>query len=439
MPVLNVANVQGFVIDASGKIVSVIGANGLRSDMVTIKYYPVSGLPVGLSGGDNVVSAPSYSLDASSNVTGQLLPNGLVAPVAALPSAAQYKKARKALANVKAGLGNMKLLVIGDSTSVGFGAATASSYTGAKALCTPTQLAKYLTASGITAKANSFFGCNAFYFTSPTVAGLYDPKISGTAGWSNYGSSSLGGGAFHATAAATLTYTPTENTTTFDVYYWDSVGTFSLDIGGAGTTNIVGGGTLLVKKATITAAAGLSALNIIWVSGSCFIHGVVSYNSAVPEISVMNAAWSGSKVADWNSAASPAFNLIAGITLLAPDLTIIRAGINDWNAATSPAAFITDLTNVVATAQLSGDVIIETSPYGALTGSPSAALATQQAMIDAMQSVALAKHCAFNNNAVRWGSQVEMNAAGYYSDLTHYSGIGYSDLATSTLKYMLAL
>jgi hypothetical protein len=383
--------------------------------------------------------------DANNNLLGFAGNATPYVPASRAVVASQYPHARKALANVRSGTSNMKVAMIGDSTMLGRAASTTNSYSGARPYNQPAQLAKYLTAAGVTANNNSIFGSGTV-FTNLANITAYDSRFTGSgSGLSTTGAYCMGANVFQQNAASTLTFTPTSSLTNYVVYYIDQSGVFTIDIGGSGTVTVTGGGTGSMLSATISAAASTSPLNINWSSGTAYPFGMLGWNSAVPEVSVVTMGWAGGGVQNWSNTnpSNPAsHNALASLTLFAPDLTIIRAGINDWITATNTniGNFITQLTAVVTTAQASGDVLLEISPYGSTTSATPATQAQMNAIVAAIYQVADANQCSVNNNVTRWGSATAMNALGYYdTDVLHYTKIGYADLAKSTFDYIMSM
>lgn len=381
--------------------------------------------------------------DVNGNITGTFNPSGPNSPVLRAARPSNYPHARKALANVRNGNGNCKIAMIGDSTMLGRAAATSGSYTGARPYNQPAQLCKILTAAGLTANNNSLFGSGTVLSNLAAIE-AYDTRLSGSgSGLSTTGSFCMGANSFTGSSAFTLSFTPTTALTNYEVYYVDSgTGSFGIQIGSGSTTTVTSAGSGNQLKATISAAASTSPLNISWISGTVYVFGFRGWNSAVSECSVVTMGWAGGGVTNW-SLNTPATRCpISSLELFAPDLTVIRAGINDWVTSTSTPAstFVTDLTAVVAAAQVSGDVLIETSPYGSLTSATPATQAQMNALVQAMEQVSAATGCDFNNNAIRWGSEAFMNTLGYYdTDQLHYVGLGYADIAKSTADYILSM
>lgn len=370
---------------------------------------------------------------------------GTPVPIARAARPTLYPKTRKLIAGVrnKRGAGGV-IALIGDSTMRGKGAVNAGNYVGARPYSQPSQLAAMLSAQGINAKDNSIFGSGVFAATQADFSN-YDSRISGS-GWTTSGAFCMGGNVWQATGTATMTFSPTDALTTYDIFYIDvnSGATWSWDFGGA-ATNVVGNGTASgvgakMKKVTITVPGGAATtpLNIKWVSGTVFVFGIVGRNTSTPELSIVNMGGDGWAATNWAGSTFPDYSTTLSLKLIAPTLTIMRLGINDWSASADVTVFKTKIQTVIDAAKVSGEVLIEASPYAKLTGS--ATQASMDAFIAAMRQLAADNGAEFNDNSKRWGAQADYAALGWYDpDGTHITADGLTDLAMSTGGILLSL
>lgn len=382
-----------------------------------------------------VENANVFAPVASSTTAELIFPNGQKTPVARAVNPYAFQKARKAYANVKMGVANMRVAVICDSTGVGRGAVTDNSYTGARPYCPAEQLAKYLTKLGITANCNSFFGTGVFAANSAQY-NAYDSRVSWT-GYAPTGAYCMGGNMLLATSAGSFTFQPAAgvNLTDYEVYYVDFGANTSIDIGGAGTVTVPNTNSGTLKKTTITAAASNNPFHANWLTGNSYIAGVIGTNSAVPEVTIVNMCGSG-----WGATTSPgwassfaAYSPITSLKLFAPDLTIVRALIND--APNDPVLFKTNMRVLIDAALISGDVMLEISPF---TGA--SVTAGQIAIRKALYELQLEYNCSLNDNTMRWADEATMESLGFFNaDKTHMFRVGLSDLATSSLNMILSM
>ncbi|QGJ95806.1 hydrolase [Gordonia phage EMoore] len=293
-------------------------------------------------------------------------------------TAPNLRKARAALARVRNGGGDMRLLCGGDSTTGGAKASTAATYVAQKSY--PHRLAELLNAHLI-----------------PAAPGLATPRGSSTAitadtrwnagagwamnGWSNAYLGFGGKGANYRGTGVTggpLTFQyPGVNADTFDVYYRrapssTTAGSFSAQATGGAAVNVDAaavGGAPRIDKVTITAgaAATTNVVTILGLTDAKFVEivNVVPRLSTKSQVLVGNAGISGSTTLDWTTYSSNQvandFGGLGAIKAYAPDLTILDLGINDANALNAPVGdYIGRLQQIIAAAKVSGDVILKT-------------------------------------------------------------------------------
>ncbi|MGU3500905.1 SGNH/GDSL hydrolase family protein [Mycobacterium sp. C31M] len=347
-------------------------------------------------------------------------------------------KWRRALANVRAGSSDAKLLVIGDSTSVGIGGSTSSTVPQNKSW--PTFLTSMMNSHLI-----------------PTCRGLAIPKSKGTSqtadqrwfggtGWalnSQISQQWVGFGGFgcfwaSATASTSLTYTDGVLADTYDIYYvsLSSNATFTASATGGSSVPVSQlGGSPPVRKVTVTAAAA-STSNTVTITHDAttktlFILGVEPYLSTTRQVRVGNAGASGSSTANWigypYDNASNDYGALGSIKAYAPALTIIDLGINDANAHNLDAAtYLSNLQQVIAAAQVSGDVIIKTM----IPSGPVNVAALERQYVAEIEGLGLPIIDMF----ARIGSYAAYNAGGYMNDTLHANDFGYADVAGTVFE-----
>lgn len=313
-------------------------------------------------------------------------------------SARNFRKTAAALARVRNGDGDMRLLCAGDSTTAGAKASTAATYVGQKAY--PRRLAELLNTYMVPAAP----GLAAPRGTSSAITA--DTRWTAGAGWAMNGWTNAycgfgGKGAnFRGTGVTggALTFQePGVLADTFDVYYRrapssGTAGTFSVQATGGSVVNgdaAAVGGAPRLDKVTVTAGSA-APTNVVTILGltaakNVEITHIVPRLSTKAQVLVGNAGISGSTTTDWvtyssNNIAND-FGGLGAIKSYAPDLTILDLGINDANALASPVAdYISRLQQIVAAAQVSGDVIIKTMmPTAASVAPTTAALEAEYA------------------------------------------------------------
>lgn len=343
-------------------------------------------------------------------------------------AASQLRKFRTAIANVKAGQANCKVLCLGDSTT--FGDGSNNSGTGdLKPLNYPTQLTAMMNAAGINAHCNSFMGYGSVAFTNNANN---DSRISAGAGWTTFGSASptLGATLWEqpGPGTAALSFTPKVNVDTFVVYYITASGngTFTVDINGGSTTSQSTNSANGFGTVTKTGTLGANTLNIKYTSGgTIFILGVEAYDSSKKWVDFINSGWSGAKASDLANNGS-FFAPLAAFSYVAPDLTIIMDGINDWGNSVSLSTYQTNMQSLITKGQASGDVIL-VSPAPSFTSQ--APIATQLGFVNIMAQLAVTNNIPFIDWYNRMGPQASNTAMYWTGNGLHPNMLGYSDLA----------
>jgi lysophospholipase L1-like esterase len=341
-------------------------------------------------------------------------------------TAIQLPKWLAACSRVADGTGDGKVVLIGDSTVLGFGSSPTTNqmrYSGPSKM-----IAGLLNQAGIVATNNGWAGDGGFRGAA-SESSQYDSRITVGAGWSTGGVKFLGGNSFTATSATSnLAYAPLENVDTFVVTYFkfSGGGSFSYNVdGGSNTTQSVNAanaiGTLTIS---VPSGLGLHTLNLNWVSGQVYILGIDAYDSSKNRISVINAGWGSSQTPDWTGVIS-----VSGTSpyQLGQDLTIICLGINDCNVGTSVSVFQANLQQIITAAQAAGDVAIMTFTQSDPAYPGLAPAATQDAFNQAIRGLAVANDIPLVDVYARWQSFAVSNAVGLYYDHIHPNGQGYQN------------
>jgi lysophospholipase L1-like esterase len=343
---------------------------------------------------------------------------------------ANFTHWRKAVAGVRAGLANAKVLCVGDSTTWGVlsGAANppAASY--------PAVLTNLL---------NSY--------VAPAVGGLVIPpsNLSGTdndsrwvfgTGWAKNSNAWGTGAAIKGSLGATgsLTFTPGINCDTFEIYYLAVAGqgTVNISVDGGAATPINTNASSACRKITVTAAAGSAhVLTFSTVTvNDVFIAGVDAYLSTSKTIRVGNAGVPSSTTAGWDQ--DGGYGGAACIKGYAPDLTIISLGINDASASVTEATWQANMQTIITAALASGDVILASPvPSNSTGGNPALEATYQGASLAFAQSNSIGYFDLFS----RFGSWATMNGLGMMGDNLHPNGLGYADFAAGVHETIRAV
>lgn len=346
------------------------------------------------------------------------------------------------LAAYRAGTRNAKLLCLGDSTTAGYGSTGNAFLSNAVSQSYPSQLAALLGG-----KTNSVLGSHNVDAGANKGASYtaYDSRIttSGTVDMSNSNlGSGLGGILPTMAATGTFSFTPDSPVDTFEFGYVMVKGTFTSGlVGGIVGVAIDGGAATNIDTSTASndfyaqtvfnPSVGTHTLNASYVSGNrVWIEQIYAYNSAVKEISVLNAGVSAATI---SSLVSNTFTYQAPgrITSLAPDLTILMMEINDWNAPTALATFKSSTQSAITTCAAVGDVILVTGfPSNPATKS---SLAVQQTYVDVYKQLS-------NENQIPlidvWGQFFggSWAGSGYMSDDLHPTQAGYGVMVNAVYK-----
>jgi lysophospholipase L1-like esterase len=336
---------------------------------------------------------------------------------------------RKALANVRDGVSNARVLYVGDSTSSGIGSSLASSfpYLGS----TSHRMAQLLNSS-ITPAVDGLG-------VPPSVlSGNPDNRWNPGTGWTQALSFGAGNGAAYeaSSTAGNLVYTPSVNCDGFYLYYLQGGGLGTLKAtatGGSQATINTNGASSTLRSALISAGSASSSntLTITNITANSYVVGVEPVLSSASQVLVGNAGVGSSTTTGWTLSPS-SFGGIPLIKAVSPDLTIISLGINDAGASTSASTVQTNLQALITAGQVSGDVIIETWPPS--SGSP-------YTTYEPLYLPVISSLAATNNIPVMdiYGRLGQTYNASFMHDNLHPNDEGYWDWAQGTLEMIVPI
>ncbi|WGG48928.1 SGNH/GDSL hydrolase family protein [Rugamonas sp. DEMB1] len=340
----------------------------------------------------------------------------------AAPITQSFPKLRAALAAMRAGQGNVRAALLGDSTTAGVWALGIDNGTNCRAVSAPAVLAALLNSSGTPANSDSFWGDQNFQ-PSGLAPQAYDPRIKAFgSGWSVYSGTtlfSLGGRAFtNSGTVSAFGFLPNGMCDTFDVYYYTNpaLGTFKCTrTGDADGPNVstVSAASGIAKTTFIGALGNANPININYVgSGSVYIAGIVGYNSNEKCVQVFNMGWGSSTSVDWAKSAN-GWDPINALKFVAPHFTELCLGTNDEYLATTPAVYAASMASIIDAAAISGDVMVTTNfPIKNATVS----LATQRSYVVALKAVVDARPgVVWNDMHQRLRTWEDQNPFGYYA------------------------
>lgn len=330
---------------------------------------------------------------------------------------------QSAVAAVKAGTRDGKLLCLGDSTVAGVG--LNSAHDQGLPGSWPDVLAAVLRSCGIPA---------ALALGIPQPSGG-DARWTGGVGWNLFGGSGFGFGNYSDAASngATTPYMfrPGIWADRYDVtFLTNTTGLGDLTAvatGGGAVTVPTANGTVGIGKVTVS-AAGPSLDNVVTVTpaSSSGIHvlGVDPWLSTGRQVRVGNAGVGSSTAVQWAAAGNgPQWNATAAIKAYAPDLTIICLGVNDALASATSAAYLAAMNTIITAAKVSGDVVLLT-PIPPTAAAPAEARLITPVLTEAMRGLGqpvadLQKH---------WGAGEVSQARGIMQDSLHPNAVGYAEI-----------
>lgn len=325
-----------------------------------------------------------------------------------------------------------RILCLGDSTTAGV---FSDSYT---------------TATGSTNQGgpNSYPAQLATRLTGLGIASLYGLAIPGHSGnldsrWSvgSWVYQALGAGnnsALSTSGTGSITVTPGVKADTYRVYFAANSGTGAMTAqatGGSLSSSFGSNATAGTYYVTVTASAASAAnvLTINWVSGTVFVTGVEWFDSTNPNrVSVFNGGCGSSKATQWASDLTHYAKAITWTKAIAPDLTILSLGLNDQaDGVTTKAQYLAAMANIIATAQISGDVLL----MSAIPHPTATALEDWNESLRIGDGVPLLPYVDLQE---RYGRS--MQSQGFLTtDGTHPNALGYGDIASAIAGYLASL
>ncbi|WP_375401964.1 SGNH/GDSL hydrolase family protein [uncultured Sphingomonas sp.] len=283
---------------------------------------------------------------------------------------------RAMLARVRSGAGRGRIVFKGDSTTAGAGGGRADSpvhLADARPARTSAVLAALLTTDGYPTLDGSVVGDNgcAGYVSLPD----YDRRV--TLGspdpWTIDGGQAFAGGNYLLGRNSAFDFTPDTAVDTFEIVVYAVPAAYRIAIDGAAPASLTASAGVNVAGGVATATgaggfhrivaraadAGTHTLRLTEAGGGV-VRSVTAYDGTAAAIDLLNHASSGASSGDQastgNDGAGWYNNQALGYD--APDLTIVNLGLNDIGAALPPATYRANLRRAVATAKLSGDVLL---------------------------------------------------------------------------------
>lgn len=340
-----------------------------------------------------------------------------------------------ALARVKAATADAVVLVVGDSTDAGLGAGGPGPGGNSPAVNIARRIDRLVAPATYTGGQPPGEGA---------PGGIaFDPRWSMGAGWQMDSEYGMGGrGTFTSDGSVTsqpLTYTPGTLCDTFDVYYLSNTGSglghLALSVDGGAVVDVDCGALGYgIRKATVTCPLGSGhTLSIVKSIGTTFVAFVEARDSTRKTVRVINAgvcssrayAPAGQGYVGWGNP-DDAGHSTGTIKAVAPDLTIIRLGINDAFIPpySSLAQWEAAVRALIAAAQVSGDVVLASTVPSQNGGDAGDAIVRETEQRARLYAIAEDTGALPLDVFARFGNFALADQRGWMSDPIHLSATG---------------
>lgn len=343
------------------------------------------------------------------------------------------------IARVLANKGDSRLAFVGDSTTFGSYAVaqTAGGSTNAKTSAMPAQLAKLLTARGLPASDDSWFGTYALGNAAGLNTGY--PAITIGTGFSAALSIISGSAWLSTSSGSTISFQPAGVFDTIDFYTINggAFGSFTVNVDGGSTIATVSCvGTNTVTRTTVTGVArGTHTINIATTStASVYVIGIAGRDSTISKILTNNLGIIASTAASWAAINASNYGYVPAMAALTPDCTFINLTINDIvNNTESISTYTANLQTLINGALAAGgDVVLMVGNPGLNANFGNS---IGQSFIAAVHSLAVSNGLPCIDLMTKWVSYAVSAPLGYYGDSNeHPISTGYADIATSVAK-----
>jgi lysophospholipase L1-like esterase len=365
---------------------------------------------------------------------------GRIALAASTIRTATLTRAKTAAAAVRNSTGNMRVMILGDSNVAGAGSGTGGSFLYTNAF--KRGFVQRLSSPSYPLSFGSVVGGNKVSPQSTYPA--YDPRMVMSGGSIMFASNQLGGDSFSGTNGQTGTYvfTPDAPFDRVEIIYLKNPGNASAVVKADGITltSLVGNGTLATVStgelscalsASLTIEVGTASLSFV----TC---GIITWNSTVPSIIVLQAGWAGGTIAQ-AGATTNAYASANQIDDFRPDLVIVNGlTINDASANTTAANWQTRMESLVTSITASGASVAWASGLNlGLADAPSPAndllLNERLRTVCANQNISLLEMHDF------WSPVADYEANYYAFDHRHYSYDGGTVYAYQFSRFLESL
>lgn len=320
----------------------------------------------------------------------------------------------RALAKVRAGTADCRILLGGDSTTWGTGANPG--------ITSPAPLiaARLATLTGLPVYSN--FICPA----SPS-ASVQDSRVTLGSGWAlggNYGFGSNASWQASNGAAGNLTVTYNSFADKVRIYYLQNsgLGTFTPTVNTVAKTaqSAVGAAVIGVYEATFT-RSNANTLVLAPSVNTLFILGIEWFDTTQKCVYIAGAGVPSATSGDW--AQSAPWKALPMIAAYAPDHSQINLGINDTAGAVAAAAYQANMAAIATQAAATGSVDLQTF-YSADTTLNRLPLET--AYLAALRSLVASGGYGLVDTRAALGEYATANGFGFMADQVHPNALGYA-------------
>ena len=345
---------------------------------------------------------------------------------------------RAAMARVRNGSGRGRIVVLGDSTSMGEGAGTggSSNLNAAFVQGWPEQMGPILSKQ-IAANTNAIFGDQGTY--SYVAYNTYDPRVTLGANWALANINAIGGNTwvYNTGAVNNFAFTPVGSVDTAVVCFTSGGGgTAAVNVDGGSTLGTIGTGSA-AQCNTYTFTAGAHTINLVPSNnGALYVLGVIAYLSTTPAVDIIQDGVIAATVSNFNYSAQP-YNILPELSLISADLTIIDLTVNDSNnnGLSYLPTYVATVQAMITGAKTGGsDVMLISGPPSNTANATNGTLASYNA---ALQQLALTNNVPLLSFSNRWTSYAVTNPIFPYYDGLHPGKTGYSDMASAVAQALL--
>jgi len=329
-------------------VVKIAGASSDAPHIVSGAYDSSGNLVFTLSDGSTL---PPIAPPAGGPTTAPVSISGFYLNGASSP------KLKAAVSRIKAGTGRGRMVMKGDSTTVGQGAgSTADGYglTGARPNRIAKVLAGLLTSAGTPTLDGSLVSDNGMWVANNFSLLDYDSRAVLPINWTIYNDKNFAGsGFFSGGGGQVLTITPDTAVDTFEIAYYNSVSVSigvkidgSVPASGPASINISSSSGL--SKAIVRAPSpGTHTLTLTAGGAGVAVRSITAYNSNQSAMDILVHAALGANTWDQSASNASGWGNNDSLGFDAPDFTTVNLGLNDMSQGVGVSDYSNNLNAIV--------------------------------------------------------------------------------------------